>query len=84
MEKIRSLLLVVTIAGSAFALGCVARAHAGERQPRMQAALHHLEAAKAELAEASADKGGHRAKAIEATDLAIAETHEGIRFAETH
>ena len=52
MEKLRSLVVLGCLVTSAFALGCVARAHAGERQPRMEAALRHLEEAKSELAAA--------------------------------
>ncbi|HVO31853.1 MAG TPA: hypothetical protein VMV18_14000 [bacterium] len=84
MEKIRSVVAVSLIIAGAFAAGCVVRANAAERQPHMDAALHHLEAAKAELEAAEADKGGHRVKALEATNLAISETREGIRFANQH
>jgi hypothetical protein len=53
-------------------------------QPRMKAALGHLEKALGELKAATADKGGHRAKAIDLTNQAIAETQKGISFDNKH
>lgn len=50
-------------------------------QPHMNAALDHLRAARAELAAALADKGGHRDHAIALVDQAIAEVKAGKRFA---
>ena len=84
MEKIRSIVMMTLVAAGAFAAGCVVRANAAERQPHMEAALHHLEAAKSELEAAESDKGGHRVKALEATNLALSETREGIHFADKH
>lgn len=55
-----------------------------EAQPHMRRALVLLEEAKAELARASADKGGHRAKAIEHTQNAIEETKKGIAYDNRH
>lgn len=55
-----------------------------EEQPHMRAALEHLRAAKAELEQAEADKGGHRVAALKATNDAIHHTEEGIRFANHH
>lgn len=55
-----------------------------EPQPRMAAALAHLEKAHAELKAATADKGGHRVKAIDLTASAIAETKAGIAFDNKH
>ena len=52
----------------------------GEPQPRMRNALKFLLIAKGELAKASVDKGGHRAKALEHTDAAIEHVKKGIRF----
>jgi hypothetical protein len=72
-----------------FAAGVVAgsallpSAHADE-QPKMQAALDHLKAAKSALGDASHDKGGHRAKALAATVTAIHEVEEGIDFDNKH
>ncbi|HZU32163.1 MAG TPA: hypothetical protein VFB79_13685 [Candidatus Angelobacter sp.] len=55
-----------------------------EDQPHMKAALEHLRAAKAELEQAAADKGGHRVAALKATNDAIHHTEEGIKFANHH
>ena len=49
-------------------------------QPQMQSALRHLRAARADLNRATADKGGHRAKALELVDQAIAEVEHGISY----
>lgn len=58
-------------------------AHA-EKQPHMTAALGQLEAGLASLQKATADKGGHRVKAIDLTKQAIAETKAGIDYDNKH
>ena len=50
-------------------------------QPHMQSALGSLQAARAELVKATANKGGHRERAIGFVDSAIAETRAGIAYA---
>jgi hypothetical protein len=50
-------------------------------QPHMKQALHHLREARAELAQAERNKGGHRERALEHVDRAIAQVEEGMRFA---
>ena len=50
-------------------------------QPHMVSALEMLQSARAELQRSTANKGGHRERAIGAVDNAIRETREGIRFA---
>jgi hypothetical protein len=57
---------------------------AWERQPHMRAALHHLEQAAQELQAAEHDKGGHRAKALELTNQAMAQVREGIEYDNKH
>jgi len=47
-------------------------------QPHMQAALTALESAKNDLDRANADKGGHRAKAIDLVKDAISKVKKGI------
>lgn len=47
----------------------------------MQAALGSLQAARAELVQARPNKGGHRDRAIQFVDSAIAETRAGMAFA---
>lgn len=76
---IPSLLSLVVIA-TAF---CAPVAQA-EPQPRMEAALADLQAARAKLEHATHDKGGHREKAIELIDSAIAQLKEGVRFDNRH
>jgi hypothetical protein len=50
-------------------------------QPNMEAALGHLQAAKASLQAAEHNKGGWRAAALSATETAISETRRGMAFA---
>jgi hypothetical protein len=53
-------------------------------QPHMQSALQHLQAAKGELELATADKGGHRTKALSLVNDAIVQVQQGIEYARTH
>jgi hypothetical protein len=50
----------------------------------MKAALDALRNAKHHLDEAEADKGGHRAKALDLVNSAITETEAGIAYAASH
>ena len=50
-------------------------------QPNMEAALASLQQAKESLQKATADKGGHRVKAMKAVDAAIAEVQAGVDYA---
>lgn len=50
-------------------------------QPFMEAALASLRAARANLVQATPNKGGHRDRAIDLVDRAITQTEEGIAFA---
>jgi hypothetical protein len=72
-----SALLVVPVLVVLFVVGCVT----GRGQPHMRAAIDHLQAARAELQSAVADKGGHRAKAKELVDRAIGEVEAGMEYA---
>ena len=47
-------------------------------QPNMRAALEHLQIAKQNLQSATADKGGHRQRAIDLVNRAIDEVNRGI------
>jgi len=60
-----------------FVIGCVT----GRGQPHMQAALAHLQGAKAELQDATTDKGGHRVRAIALVNQAIGEVEAGMEHA---
>jgi hypothetical protein len=81
--KLTSLVLALALA---FVVGlqAVGSARAAEKQPHMRSALGFLHAAKAELDKATPDKGGHRAKALELTAAAIAETEAGAKFDNAH
>jgi hypothetical protein len=56
----------------------------GENQPHMASAIVALREARKQLKEAKHDKGGSRHRAIEATNAAIQQLREGIRFANHH
>jgi hypothetical protein len=68
-------LLVVVAIASGFVAG-----RASADQPRMQAALEHLQRAKVELEKADRDKGGHRENALRLTKDAIAEVERGVNY----
>lgn len=59
-------------------LGTLGVAHAD--QPHMEAALKSLQQAREQLAQASNDKGGHRAKALQAVDNAIEQVKKGMAY----
>lgn len=66
------------------ALAFFASSTAFAAQPNMEAALAQLQEARASLEKATADKGGHRVKALKAIDQAIAEVKAGIAYAKKH
>ena len=70
------LFAIATLA--AFAVGHVTGAEG--LQPKMRIALEKLKVARESLKNAEADKGGHRRKAMELVDAAIAEVEKGIEF----
>ena len=78
MKKTIAVVLVSMAAGS-FATLALA-----EKQPQMHKAVQHLEQGLAALRNASADKGGHRAKAIDLVEAAIRETRAGIAYDNAH
>ena len=51
-----------------------------QKQPEMSKALEHLAEAKKALQAGSSQHGGHRAKAMQHVDQAIAETEQAIAF----
>ena len=53
-------------------------------QPQMRDALRALQAARNHLQAASHDKGGHRVKALEHVNQAIAEVERGMEFDRRH
>lgn len=56
----------------------------GENQRKMEAALENLNDAQTKLENATADKGGHRVKALKAVKEAIKETKAGIEYDKNH
>jgi hypothetical protein len=64
--------LIVSSIGIGYALGA---------QPHMTASLGLLQSARAELAAATPNKGGHRERGLGLIDQAIAEVRAGIAFA---
>jgi hypothetical protein len=72
------------IAAAAFCLGGFSTQAFAERQPRMREALVQLQSALGSLQKATADKGGHRVKAIQLTKDAIEEVKKGIAFDNKH
>ena len=73
----RTACLLVPGLAALFLIGCVT----ATSQPHMEAALSHLHSARAELESAAPNKGGHRARAIEIVNQAIAEVQAGIDYA---
>jgi cytochrome c556 len=63
---------------------CLTSAAYADPQPAMHKAIMNLEQAKANLDNASADKGGHRVRAIKLINQAISEVKAGISFDNTH
>lgn len=74
-QKLIMGLVVATSMGVGYALA---------QQPHMDAALHMLQSARAELEAATPNKGGHREQAIALVDQAIAKVREGIAYGATH
>jgi len=68
-------MIVATSLGVGYAIGA---------QPHMEASIGILQNARAELAQATPNKGGHREKALGLIDQAIEQVREGIAFAATH
>ena len=68
----------VTVTGALLPL--VAEDASAEMQPMMLAAQQSLIQAREQLQRATADKGGHRVRAIRLIELALNEVDAGIRF----
>ena len=75
MKRVLNVFLAVSI--------CAVLANALD-QPQMQAARNDLNKAEKSLRKATADKGGHRARAINLINQAIAEVNLGIEYDRTH
>jgi hypothetical protein len=66
-------IVILAVAGGAFAAGLAYAA-----QPHMEAALNALFTAQSELKVAEHNKGGHRVKALDLVNSAIAQVQAGI------
>jgi len=62
-------------------LAAAAASPAPQHHPRIEAAIHHLEQAKAELEAAPEEFHGHRVKAIEHLNHALEECHKALESA---
>jgi hypothetical protein len=51
-----------------------------EAQPKMEEAMQHLRQAQQNLQDASRDKGGHRVRALQLVNQAMAEIEAGMRY----
>jgi Tfp pilus assembly protein PilX len=72
MKTLRTSLVLVTL------IGAMGLQSVWADQPNMRAALGHLREAKAALQRAEHNKGGHRGRAVEIVNHAIAEVEAGI------
>lgn len=77
MKKLASLVAAFVL-GSALTAAAVRAAP----QPHLKSALQQLQSAREELQEAKHDKGGHRVKAVELVNGAIAEVKKGLDAAD--
>ena len=75
MALVTGYALGVAVGGDGF----ISTAYA-DRQPHMLAALDSLREARGHLNQATDDKGGHRAKALNRTNEAINQVEKGIAF----
>ncbi|HEU0030510.1 MAG TPA: hypothetical protein VFQ53_07755 [Kofleriaceae bacterium] len=75
---------LIALLGTALGRDALMSTAGADPQPRMRTALDHLREAQADLEAATADKGGHRVKAIALTKQAIDEVQAGIKFDNRH
>jgi len=83
LKTVSILLLSIGLVAAGYAKSLAVSAPAAD-QPKMQAALSDLMNAQRELQVAEHNKGGHRTKALNLTNRAIAAVQEGIEFDRTH
>jgi hypothetical protein len=69
-------ILLPLVLGFVVSVSFIGSANAG--QPNMEAALSDLRAARASLEKSEANKAGHRNRAIQLVDQAIAEVRAGL------
>jgi hypothetical protein len=63
-------------------VGLTACVHAATWQPNMSAAMASLQSARASLQVATSNKGGHRIRAMQLIDAAMAEVSAGMAYAD--
>ena len=78
------ILALAAVLGTAIAMQPAPSFAGKKQQVYMERAIEHLREARKQLQKATPNKGGHRIKAIQLTDIAIDEVKRGIRFADTH
>ena len=84
LSRRMNLLHMASLLGGAAVLVNAQSNRKDDGQPKMHRALEHLEQAKTNLQEGAHDKGGHRERALQLVDQAIAEVNEGIKYAIQH
>jgi hypothetical protein len=85
-QKITRRCFAATAASGTAAIGLLGASvrSAEAYQGNMERALGSLHQALESLRESTANKGGHRARAMELVRQAIAETQAGVEFADDH
>lgn len=79
----RQALIAASVGGAAL-VAAIPTAVQAEEQPAMKAAQLALMSAAQHLKEATADKGGHRAKALQLIKQALEEVQKGIEYDQKH
>jgi hypothetical protein len=79
LSKLSSLTAFAALGGALTTL-LPGRAAQAEAQPHMRNALEALRTARAQLQQATADKGGHRVSALNHVNAAIDQVQKGIAF----
>ena len=74
-------LAAIALAAAA-AGGLAVSVASASKQPNMDSAIASLRSARTALVEAKSNKGGHRVKALELVESAIAEVKKGIEAGE--
>jgi hypothetical protein len=85
-RRIASPLSVVSLSllAGGLVVGSFVAGRVSADQPHMRRALEHLRIARTELDKAEADKGGHRARAMDMVGHAIDEVEQGMEFDRHH
>lgn len=81
----RQLVMGAMLVGAGMVAGSIMTGTANaEPQPAMRNALQHLKQAEGALQNGTADKGGHRVKALGLVRSAISELQAGVKFDNRH